>query len=480
MRRFPTGCLISHKHPIFRRTSQQSMTFAVDLARCICDTKIEQFGEAAVRCATAALRDTVAVSIAGADNPTAAITRRVTDADGHEGPCRILGTPFRTDLLRAARANGTAAHALDYDDIQQNMMGHPSVAVLPAALALAEAEAHTGKDFLLAYLTGLETACRLGRIVGFSHFAQGWHATETLGIFGAVAAAAKLLNLDPAKTATALAIGASLAGGVRANFGTMTKPLHAGLAASNGVYAALLAREGFTADHRAFEHPQGFFALFRRTSDAPDVDALSRWLDPPEVLDPGIAIKLYSCGAHTHPFIEMVRRIATANTLSANDVARIDIRMERSRHAHTDRPTPRSGLDAKFSVQYTVARTLLNGCPLLSHFDDAAVDEPATRTLMTRIHSVPHPEMDASWADKYGGEMTVTAIDGREWNDRIVHQLARGPEHPVTDEELWAKFQDCTRRTLSTDQTKALFAALGRIKELDSLTNLTALTAPAP
>jgi 2-methylcitrate dehydratase PrpD len=456
------------------------MTFASDLAQRISSTTLDAFGGDAIRWAKVALRDTIAVSIAGASSPTAAIARRVTGAEGREGACQILGTPCRGDPLTAARVNGTAAHALDYDDIQQSMMGHPSVAVMPAALALAEAEARTGEDFLLAYLTGVETACRLGRVVGFSHFAQGWHATETLGIFGAVSAAAKLLALDPDRIATALAIAVSLAAGVRANFGTMTKPLHAGLAASNGIYAALLARGGFTADHRAFEHSQGFFALFRRSPEAPNLAALDDWLDPPEILDPGIAIKLYPCGAHTHPFIEMIRRIATENALSADDVARIDIRMERSRHAHTDRPNPGSGLDAKFSVQYTVARALLNGHPLLSHFDDAAIGDPAVRAMMKKIHSVPHADMDASWADKYGGELTVTANDGREWSDRIVHQLARGPENPVTNEDIWSKFQDCIGKTLPPERTEALFSALGRIETLDSLTGVAALTAPAP
>ena len=456
------------------------MTFAFDLAQRIHGTKLEMFDNEAVRWAKVALRDTIAVNVIGANSPTAAIVRRVTGAEGQEGPCQILGTPFRADPLTAARANGTAAHALDYDDIQQNMMGHPSVAVLPAALALSEVEARSGKDFLLAYLIGVETACRLGRVIGFSHFAQGWHATETLGIFGAVSSAARLMALDPDQIAMALAISVSLAAGVRANFGTMTKPLHAGLAASNGIYAALLARDGFTANHLAFEHPQGFFALFRRSREAPDRNALDGWLDPPEILNPGIAIKLYPCGAHTHPFIEMIRRIAAANALSAGNVARIDIRMERSRHAHTDRPSPKSGLDAKFSVQYTVARSLLDGCVLLSHFEDGATAEPTVRALMKRIHSVPHPDMDASWADKYGGEMTVTAADGRQWSDCIVHQLARGPDNPVGDDELWTKFQDCTRPTLPADRIEALFDTLGRIEELDSISGVTALTAPIP
>jgi len=455
------------------------MTFAQSLAAHIHDTRLEQFSAEAVRWAKAAIRDTVAVGIAGVNSRTAEITRGVTGIESESGACQVFGTRLRCGPAAAARANGTAAHALDFDDIHESMMGHPSVAVLPAALALAEAEKRTGRDALLAYLTGLEATCRMGHVVGFSHFEQGWHATETLGIFGAVAAAARLLALSREETATALAIAVSLAAGVRANFGTMAKPLHAGLAAAHGVFAAKLAKGGFTADPLAFEHPQGFFALFRRSGEPADVAAMDRWLDPPEIIEPGIALKLYPCGAHSHPFIDMTRRLAAANGLTAENVARIDIRMERSRHAHTDRPEPKSGLDAKFSVQYTVSRALLNGRVLLSHFDDAAIKEPAVRAVMAKVHSVPHPDMDASWADKYGGELTVTATDGRSFSDRIVHQLARGAENPVTDEELWTKFQDCARAVLPPDQIEALFAALGRLEELDSVSGIAALTVPA-
>lgn len=455
------------------------MDFSRALAECIRQTRLEQFSGEAIRWAKSAIRDTVAVGIAGVDAPVAAITRRVTEAEGEKGACQLFGTRFRCGPLAAARANGAAAHALDYDDIHETMMGHPSVAILPAVFALAETRGSTGREALLAYLVGMETVGKLGRVLGFSHFVQGWHATETIGIFGAAAAASRLLTLTADQTATALAIAVSFAAGVRANFGTMAKPLHAGLAASNGVLAALLARDGFTASHQAFEHPQGFFALYRRDREPARVRALDGWAAPPEILEPGIAIKLYPCGAHTHPFIEMIRRLAAEHRLSPGMVDRIDIRAEQSRHAHTNRPRPKSGLDAKFSVHYTVARALLNGCVLLSYFDDASLEEPAVRAVMAKIHPAPHPDMDASWADKYGGEMTVTTTDGRQFHDRIIHQLARGPENPVTDGELWTKFQDCTRAVLPQDRIEALFAELGRLETLESVTGIAALTAPA-
>ncbi len=454
------------------------MYFTQSLAERIQQTRLDRFSAEAVRWAKNAICDTVAVGIAGVDSATARITRRVTDAETGKGPCQVFGTRFRCGPVAAARANGTAAHALDYDDIHETMMGHPSVAILPAVLALAEARGSTGREALLAYLVGMETVGKLGRVLGFSHFAQGWHATETIGIFGAVAAASRLLPLTAEQTATALAIAVSFAAGVRSNFGTMMKPLHAGLAASNGIVAAQLARGGFTANPQAFEHVQGFFRLYRRDAEPPAVEEIDRWADPPEILVPGIAIKLYPCGAHTHPFIEMTRRLAATHGLMPETVDRIDIRAEQSRHAHTNRPSPKSGLDAKFSVHYTVARALLNGCVLLSHFQDAAVADSAVRDVMAKIHAAPHPDMDESWADKYGGELAVTTTDGRRFEDRIIHQLARGPENPVTDAELWTKFQDCTRTALPPDRIEALFAELGRLEALDSVADIAALTVP--
>jgi 2-methylcitrate dehydratase PrpD len=454
------------------------MDFAQSLAERIQRTRFERFSAEAVRWAKNAICDTVAVGIAGVDSHTARITRRVTEAETERGACQIFGAPFRCGPIAAARANGAAAHALDYDDIHETMMGHPSVAILPAVLALAEARGSTGREALLAYLVGMETVGKLGRVLGFSHFAQGWHATETIGIYGAVAAASRLLPLTVEQTATALAIAVSFAAGLRSNFGTMMKPLHAGLAASNGILAAQLAQGGFTANRQAFDHVQGFFRLYRRDDAPPALEAMDDWADPPEILVPGIAIKLYPCGAHTHPFIEMIRRLAATHGLTAETVDRIDIRAEQSRHAHTNRPEPKSGLDAKFSVHYTVSRALLDGCVLLPHFEDAAVAAPAVRAVMAKIHAAPHPDMDASWADKYGGEMTVTTTDGRQFSDRIIHQLARGPENPVTDAELWTKFQDCTRTVLPSDRIEALFAELGRLEALESVSGIAALTVP--
>ncbi|MEX2451158.1 MAG: MmgE/PrpD family protein [Rhodospirillales bacterium] len=453
------------------------MNFAKRLAE-----RIHAVGECppstdSLRWARLAIADTIGVTLAGAVTETARIVRRVTPTHAG-GPARLLGTPDRANSVDAALVNGTTAHALDFDDMTENMMGHPSVAILPAALALGEAYGVNGETLLRAYLIGFETAAKIGRAVTYDHHRQGWHSTGTLGVFGATAAAAHLRGLDIDKTATALALACSLSAGLRANFGTMTKPLHAGAAARNGVFAALMAERGFTANPDAFEHPQGFFAVFNAGRVIDPESALKDWFDPPEILDPGVCLKLYPCGAHTHPFIEMVRALRTEHGFSLNEIDRIDALSETSRHNHTDRPRPKGGLDGKFSVQYTMARTLTDGAPRLEHFTDAAVEDPRVTAVMARIQAAPHPDLNARWADKYGGEVAVHLKDGTSHRARIEHQIARGPKTPLSEDDLRGKFIDCAVKCLSKPQAESLFDDLMAIERCENIAPVLAKTVP--
>ena len=314
------------------------MTFANHLAEHILSPAPNAFSDACLEAATHAILDTVGVTLAGAVTNTAKII--ASTASLGQGPCHIIGGSQQCDPLNAALLNGTAAHALDFDDMNQNMMGHPSVALVPSLFALGEQTNASGCEILRAYLVGFETACKLGRAVTYAHHDKGWHGTATIGIFGAVAACCTLLKYDTTITAQALSIATSLASGIRANFGTMTKPLHAGHAGRNATFAALAAKEGFTANALAFEVNQGFFDVFLGTNIARPERALEKWYDPPEILDPGVCLKLYPSGAHTHPFIEMVRSLVTEHSLSIKMIKRIDVLSEQSRHDHINRPDP--------------------------------------------------------------------------------------------------------------------------------------------
>lgn len=267
------------------------MTIIDGIAERVAAITYDDLPDEAVRWAKLAILDTVGVTLAGSGEPCAQIVERVLAGAGGGGECLIFGTDRRAAALDAALINGTAAHALDFDDVSNSLGGHPSAPILPALFALGEKLDCTGRAFIAAYVAGFETETRIARGVHFHHYKKGWHPTATLGVFGAAAACCHLLGLDQARTAQALAIAASLASGIKANFGTMTKPLHVGHTARSGLFAAQLAREGFTANPGALEHKQGFLMVFNAAGTFDAAAILKDWGRPYDIVRPGLAVK---------------------------------------------------------------------------------------------------------------------------------------------------------------------------------------------
>jgi len=234
------------------------MALALELANRITSQRFVDLPPQAAHWAKVGILDTVGTTLAGCHEDTAWLAARALASGA--GPSLLFGHSRRVQALEAALVNGAASHALDFDDCSNTLGGHPSAPVLSALFALADDIGASGQDFMTAYVVGFETETKIGLGVNMYHYTKGWHPTATLGVFGAAAACAYLLRLSAAQTATALAIAASFASGIKANFGTMMKPLHVGHCARNGLYAAVLAREGYTANTAsAFEHKQGFF-----------------------------------------------------------------------------------------------------------------------------------------------------------------------------------------------------------------------------
>jgi 2-methylcitrate dehydratase PrpD len=437
----------------------------------------------AVHWAKVAILDTVGVTLAGAGEPCAAIVSGVLGSSG--GECLIFGTGRRASPLDAALVNGTAAHALDFDDVSNSLGGHPSAPLVPALFALGETLDVGGRDFLAAYVAGFETETRIARGVHFHHYEKGWHPTATLGVFGAAAACCHLLGLDAARTAMALAIAASFASGIKANFGTMTKPLHVGHTARDGLFAALLARDGFTANSGALEHKQGFLNVFNGPGNF-DADKILRdWGRPWDIVDPGVAIKQHPCCGSTHPAIDALLGLRHGHDLAADlengRIERIDSWTHPRRLAHTDRPDPQSGLDAKFSVQYCLARAALEGQILLEHFEDEAFNDARVRRAMRRIHAAPHPDMGADSAEHLGAELRVTFTDGTVVANRVGAALGRGPDNPLPPEALLAKFANCAGRALPGAAVARLQDLLLRLDEVPRVrTVVGVIAAPHP
>jgi 2-methylcitrate dehydratase PrpD len=449
------------------------MTLARALARRATTLRYEDLPPEAVRASRIALLDTVGVMLAGSIEEAPRILEAVLQLRAGEGPCLLFGRSQRVRPLDAALVNGAAAHALDFDNTAKSLGGHVSAVMVPALFSAGEACGASGRDVLLAHAVGYELGARLGRCVNPRHSEKGWHPTATLGVFAVAAACARLLRASAEQTATALALAASLASGIKANFGTMTKPLHAGHCARCGLLAALLAREGFSANPAALEHPQGFFAVFGGGDTCDTSRALADW-DAWEIVSPGASYKLYPCCYSTHAAVEAALNLVRRHgPFSPGAFARIEIRIPARGLAHTDRPQPASGLEAKFSVQYCVVRALLEGRIVLEHFAGEAHRDPAVRALLARVHASPYDGELFAQDDPFDAELVVTLADGRLLREKVDRPLGRTADNPIPWERLQAKFLDCAARAIGA---QAAAAAWRRMESFEALASLQALT----
>src|SRR4051812_28716979 len=393
-------------------------TIAERLAGNICGFDAGRIGGKALANARTCILDTIGVTLAGPPERCTQILLETPGVADAPGPALIFGTDRRTSALDATLVNGTASHALDFDDFSGVLGGHQSVPLVPLLFALGEERGASGDELMTAYVVGVETEIRMARAVNFHHYDKGWHPTTTLGIFGAVAAAARLMRLDEARTATALAIAASLAAGLKANFGTMTKPLHIGQCGRNGLFAALLAERGFDANAAAFEHHQGFLDVFNGPGTYEVERMFEGFGEALEIGDASIGLKQFPCCGSTHPAIMMALDIAREGVQPVA-IEAIEILPHGRRLRHTNTPDPRTPLEAKFSVQYVVARALADQAVRLQHFEPAAVMEPRIRALLARTQARPHPDMADDAPAQWGAEVIVTTKDGRRLPPRV-------------------------------------------------------------
>ena len=275
-----------------------------------------------------------------------------------------------------------------------------------------------------------------------------------------------------------LAAAASFASGVKANFGTMMKPLHVGHCSRNGLFAALLAREGYTANAAgAFEHKQGFFNVFNGEGNYDAAKILPAWGKPWDIVEPGIAIKQYPCCGSTHPAIDAMLELVRAHDLKPADVERIDSWTHPRRLEHTNRPNPQSELDAKFSVQYCLARALTDRKVAIEQFEGAAYQDKKVRDLMSRVHAATYTTAQFPAENHFGAEVKVTMRDGTVHAKKVDQPYGRTSANPLTAELLKEKFVNCARRVLPESAVTQLYAAIDNFERLDDVRELTALAA---
>ena len=420
--------------------------------------------------AAAAFRDTAGVILAGAVEPVARVVRGL--AGNGQGECRVLGTPHIVGPEEAAMANGVAAHALDYDDMCFVSLAHPSCALVPATLATAELVQASGTAIIDAYLVGFELECRLGNVMNPRHYHErGWHCTSSIGTLGAAAAAARVLGLDIDQTRHALGIAASTACGLKENLGTMVKPLHAGVAARNGVMAARLAREGFIASEQALDGPQGYLAVMDSQEAGLDdavADLGTRW----EILETGITVKLYPCCAATHPPLDAILELARREAIAPEQVDTIDVEVDSMTPRLLIYDRPATGLEAKFSLPFCAATAIVHGRPDIETFNIERIQDPAVQALMPRVTLRANPAYDAA-APLSQARVTVRLRDGRTVSQSS--DGARGYPGRLTDEELAVKFDGCARRSMSQPAIEQAWTALMHLDEVRDVRKLTEL-----
>lgn len=452
------------------------MTVAQELARRIGATAYQHLTARTLACAKTGLLDTLGVAIAGAGEEASVMARRVSGTDG--GPALLWGTSERRSALEAAFANGVAANVLDYDDCTDNLGGHPSSPILPALIALAEERRASGREILVAYVAGFETETALGRGVNFHHYEKGWHPTATLGVFGAAAAAARLLRLGDRQIATALALCASLAAGVKANMGAMAKPMHIGHASRSGLLAARLAAQGFTANEDALEHHHGFLQVFNGAGTYSIERMLEKWGTPWDIEMPGIAIKQYPCCLSTQSSVDLMLELVTKHDLEPHKVARVQVATSPRRLAHTDRPQPASALDAKLSVQYVLARALTARAVSLPHFAGDAHLEPGVRAAASLVEAKPMSEAQLRELGDFGAAITITLTDGRVCEGSIGRPVGHAPGVPLSAPLLQSKFEACVVPVLGRAKAAALCSAVQEFENVADVATFTVALRP--
>lgn len=442
----------------------ESTARLIDLCRHRLTAKIDA---RALGAATQCLVDSLGTAFAAYGEAPIDVLREL-DVAGAPGASTVIGYGDRGRPADVALVNGTMISLQLFDDNQAQMRGHPSGPLLPAVLALAEQQDLTIRAALEAFVIGYEMECRFGTLLNPSHYEVGWHATATQGTLAAVVASSLILGLDDQAMAHALGISASLAGGVRRNFGTMTMSLHSGLAASNGVRAAQMASRGFTADPCIFDGPMNFGAVFSREwTDRLLEDNLDKWGDPFMIVSPGPTFKLYPCGRPPLFAVDCVVDLQRLHGVTAGRLKRIRCEASYMYPRTLIHSRPGNGLQGKTSLEYCVATSFVDGRPTLASFTDEAVHRPEVLRLLDMIEVCvpPHLSEDVPAVRKAPFEQPVTVevetLDGQVF--RVTTPIHKGsPENPVSDADLKQKFLDCAGAHLGAARSEAVLDHIGR------------------
>lgn len=454
------------------------------IAAFVVDGRYEAIPEEARERARMFILDALAVMLAGATTEgTRIIHGWVHEMAGREEG-EVVGGGFRAPAALAAFANGAAGHALDYDDTilfttNAAVYGtrlHPSVPILAAALAVGERTGASGRDLLAAFVYGFEVICRVADATNREHYRRGYHPTGVIGPLGAAIAAGYVLGLDQAGLRRALGVAATSGGGLRENYGTMTKPFHAGRAAESGVMAAMLVAGGFTASENVLEGERGFYRAF--AGDFDEARLLDHLGDPFYVVWPGAAIKPYPAGSLAHPALDAVLELVREHDLHVDQVARVEVGSNSNLFGSLIHAEAKTGLEAKFSMPACVALALIERRVGIAQMQDAVVNRPDVQAFMPKVRLYVHPEIEALGFDQPRSIVDIHLHDGRALSRRA--DVAQGTtEKPMTRGQLLDKARDCAGLVMPEGQADELIGLIDHLEDEPDLGRLARLVRPS-
>jgi 2-methylcitrate dehydratase PrpD len=419
------------------------------VGRFVATTTYKEIPEEVIELGKKSILDGLGLALAGSRAETGAISRQYVERAGvSNGKATIIGSAQKASPRFAALVNGISIHADDFDDTQlaaakdrvYGLLMHPTVPVLPAIFALAEQRAVTGKEWMLAYHVGAEVGCKIAEAIAPRHYQDGFHTTGTCGPFGSAAACAKLLKFDLPKTLNTFGLAASQSGGLRENFGTMTKPFQAGHAAESGLVSAELVALGWTAAEQILEADRGFFHAAGGSYDSSAI--MNRLGRPWTFASPGVSLKPYPSGSLTHPAMTELARLIEAHDIQAAQVEKVDIGANHNMTTTLLHHQPKTGLEAKFSMEFCLAILLLEHKAGLGQFSDKVVQRPDVQEMIRRINFYVDPEAESAGYDKMTSILKVHLKGGCVISGRA--DFAKGsPASPMTFDEAATKFRGC-------------------------------------
>src|SRR5713226_4348143 len=448
----------------------------------VTQTKYQEIPADVIELGKKSILDGLGLALAGSRAESGSISRRYVEQAGvTRGNATIIGSAQKTSPRFAALLNGISIHADDFDDTQlaaakdrvYGLLMHPTVPVLPAIFALAEQRRVTGKDWMLAYHLGAEVECKIAEAIAPRHYQDGFHTTGTCGPFGSAAACAKLLNFDLSKTLNTFGLVASQSGGLRENFGTMTKPFQAGHAAESGLVSAELVALGWTAAQQILEADRGFFHALGGSYDPSAI--MDRLGTPWTFASPGVSLKPYPSGSLTHPAMTELAKLIEAHKIQAAQVEKVDIGANHNMTTTLLHHQPKTGLEAKFSMEFCLAILLLERKAGLGEFSDKVVQRADIQEMIRRINFYVDPQAQSAGFDKMTSILKIHLRDGRVIAGRA--EFGKGsPVNPMTFEETAAKFRGCAGYAdwpkVKTERIVAFVRALDSAPDVRALSPL--------